>query len=256
MGEQLERFLVLHLFGPLQSWGPVAVGEHRGDEGRPTKSAVLGLLGAALGLSREEADVHEDLHRTLGFAVRVDAPGIVLKDYHTSQVPGSRKGKRWYTRREELGEQKLNTVLSDRYYRADACFTVVLWMREEGAFSLARLSQALARPRFHLYLGRKSCPPAWPLIPKIVEAPNLKVAFTEAPLPQLLREQVRGPRGAGRGQRVYWEGHDDSLTTQHLFHRRDGLASRRRWLFHAREERGGLLEPEGEAAPDHREGRD
>ena len=44
-------FLVFQLQAPLASWGEPAVGEYRGSCGYPGESALIGLLGAALGLA-------------------------------------------------------------------------------------------------------------------------------------------------------------------------------------------------------------
>lgn len=50
--------------------------------------------------------------------------------------------------------------LSERYYRADAAFAGFV----EGPSDLIDgLSQAILRPAFPLYLGRRSCPPTMPL---------------------------------------------------------------------------------------------
>lgn len=46
------RFLTATLYAPTGSFGDIAVGERRGTERRPTRSALLGLLGASLGIER------------------------------------------------------------------------------------------------------------------------------------------------------------------------------------------------------------
>ena len=48
----MSSVLVLRLEGPLQSWGERSRWDVRETADRPTKSAVIGLLGAALGLKR------------------------------------------------------------------------------------------------------------------------------------------------------------------------------------------------------------
>src|SRR6185295_12377864 len=66
----MPSFLVFRLYGPLASWGEVAVGEVRPSNLHPTRSALLGLLGAALGLRRSDEAALADLARTVRFAVR------------------------------------------------------------------------------------------------------------------------------------------------------------------------------------------
>ena len=74
--------LLLRLSGPMQSWGASSRFKQRATEQVPTKSGVLGLLAAAQG--RQRTDDLQDL-AALTFAVRVDQPGSLLRDYQTAQ---------------------------------------------------------------------------------------------------------------------------------------------------------------------------
>lgn len=235
----MESYLLFSLYGPMSAWGDIAVGEQRPSAGHPSKSAVLGLLAAALGVRRNEEERHKALAGGYAMAVRVDASGELLRDYHTSQVPPARRGVSYYTRRDELSCDKLNTILSQRDYRMDASYSIAIWMRSDSApWKLDVLASALQRPQFTLYLGRKSCPPSLPLQPRIIETNTLKEAFDEFPvqdnfLSALLRE--------GRA-RFYWESlsrdesgfSDDGVHM--VYNRRDHLLSRKRWQFAVREE--------------------
>ena len=127
----MRDFLLFTLWGPLAAAGEVAVGERRTGWDRPGRSAVLGLVAAALGIERQDEAAQTALDAGYGYAVRVEAEGVLLEDYHTAQVPPARKGRRWPTRRAELAEPGLETILSLRDYRADARHTVALWAREE-----------------------------------------------------------------------------------------------------------------------------
>ena len=69
-------------------------------------------------------------------AVRTDASGATLSDYHTAQVPESRRGARHATRRSELDVKPLQTILSRRDYRTDALFTIAIWARPDAPFGL------------------------------------------------------------------------------------------------------------------------
>ena len=64
----------------MAAWGSTAVGEVRPSAPHPTRSALLGLLAAALGLRRDDDERHEALGRMLRFAVRVDRPAQLLED--------------------------------------------------------------------------------------------------------------------------------------------------------------------------------
>ena len=111
----MTEYLLFRLYGPLASWGRVAVGGVRGSDAHPSKSAVLGLVAAALGLRRDDAAAQARLAAGYGFAVRVDAPGVLLRDYHTAQVPGRSALKRrpHATRRDQCRQalRRLDGVL-------------------------------------------------------------------------------------------------------------------------------------------------
>lgn len=131
--------LLLRLAGPLQAWGSTSKFNRRATEREPTHSGVVGLLAAALG--RRRTDPLDDL-AALRFAVRVDQPGRIIRDFHTAR-PGE--------------EQKDSPFVSERLYLSDAVFLVGL--EGESAF-LEKLDDALRCPAFPLFLGRRSCPPA------------------------------------------------------------------------------------------------
>ena len=77
--------LLLRLAAPLQAWGADSKFETRKTGREPTKSGVIGLLAAALGLRRDE---REALARLTGlrFGVRVEREGQLLVDYHTAKT--------------------------------------------------------------------------------------------------------------------------------------------------------------------------
>ncbi len=235
-------FLVFRLVGPMAAWGDIAVGERRGSWDVPSKSAVLGLLAAGLGLDRSDTNAHNALDRGLGFAVRQDVPGRPLRDFHTAQAPKTRKNARWRTRREELDSDDLNTVLSDRIYRIESIATPAVWVRDAGLIpSLAALENALRRPHFTPYLGRKACPLGCPPRPHIVQAEGLLAALDaydgaecEANLSLRSWPTIR-PRSSDRPRPVWFEiaaglDAEDALAPERRY-RRDGLTNRALWQF-------------------------
>jgi len=170
----MRDYLVFTIYGPMQGWGSVAVGEVRPAAQRPTRSGLLGLLAAALGVRRGDP-LLADLSRSARVAVREDRPGSVMLDYHTTQVPKEVKKRVFRTRRQELGtmlekDEKLNTILSRREYLMNAAFTACVWFEGEPPFAMEDIVEALNRPRLHVYFGRKSCSPGFPFKPEIVSA--------------------------------------------------------------------------------------
>ena len=125
----MTDFLLFTLYAPLASWGDIAVGGARNSWDRPSRSAVLGLLAAALGIPREKQERHAALDIGYGLAVRLDAGGTSLQDFHTVQTaaePEIRKmfgRKRPASRRALLSVEFRQTILSRRELREDALAT-------------------------------------------------------------------------------------------------------------------------------------
>lgn len=153
--------LVLRLAAPMQSWGTSSQFNRRATDDRPSKAGIVGLLACALGRDRG-ADV-DDL-TALPMAVRVDQPGTVMVDYHTVSTfdgaPLLSSNTNAKGRQTSTGPAK-RTHITRRSYLHDAVFVVVLSGERE---LLTQLAAALRHPTWALFLGRRSCPPAGPLL--------------------------------------------------------------------------------------------
>ncbi len=236
----MPRFLVIQLFGPLASWGDIAVGEQRPSLPHPTKSAVLGLVAAALGYRRGNDGQHQQLHDRLQLAVRIDAFGGLLTDFHAAQAPSqaelrrARKKTTIATRADELLRvADLTTILSRRDYYMDAVALAAFGELEPGDPSLEKIAEALTAPNFALYLGRRSCSPALPLAPRIVEAASIVEALRahsgDDQYQQVLKLLSSTRNVAVRT--ILWEGDVANTPPTTTLVRRDALLSRRRWQF-------------------------
>lgn len=237
------EFLVFHLHGPMASFGEIAVGEYRPSSAHPTKSAIMGLVAAALGIQRGDEEGQAELFRNFGYGVFVLHEGVLLRDYHTIQTPtaSSLKKQPAFTRRDELNREQaaIKTILSSRDYRQGAWYRVVLWKRS-GSMELAKLRDSLEKPKYTLYLGRKSCPLAIPLEPKICEAQGAVEALRTAShsLDAELEKVFTGwsPKKTIRG-RIYLDedGALEDLPARKI-RRWDEPISRKRWQFRERTE--------------------
>lgn len=241
------NYLVFQLQASLSAWGETAVGEFRPTANYPSESALLGLLAAALGIRREEEEKHAALRAGYGFAIGVLSSGRLLRDYHTVQVPGrvSLKNRPHNSRRDELNlpKDELNTILSTRDYRQDAASLIAVQGRDGAPYALTDLAQALAKPRFTLYLGRKACPPAAPLNPQIMTAENALTALQ-------VYQQKLAERGGGTAlafERIVWGAGIEPGTTCDLeVVRKDRVLSRGHWQFGDRVEYVALAPQRGQ----------
>lgn len=172
--------LLLRLAGPMQSWGTQSRFSIRDTGREPSKSGVIGLLCAALG--RPRAEPVADL-AALILGVRVDREGSLLVDYQTAGG-AHRRGDTYGVARAD--GSKGGTVLSNRYYLADADFLVGLMATTaEQVALLGELDRALAVPVWQLALGRKAFVPGVP--PRLPDNAPLGPGLREGELLDVLR---------------------------------------------------------------------
>jgi len=139
--------LLLKLEGPMQSWGYRSRFDYRDTALEPTRSGVIGLVCAAMGIARGEEISGFDVLR---MGVRIDEPGRPERDYQTASDVVKADGS------------GTDNVQSWRDYLADASFTVGL--QSEDRVLLDSIARALRSPIWPLFLGRKSYPLAVPPI--------------------------------------------------------------------------------------------
>ncbi|MBO9401317.1 type I-E CRISPR-associated protein Cas5/CasD [Shimia sp. R9_3] len=176
-------YIVFSLVAPMGSFGGLAGHERRGSDAAPGRSALLGLLGAALGIRRDDDAGQRALDRWQT-AVGVLNDGPPLQDFHTVQTVPSANIKAPATRADALRALKPsdNAVITRRDYRMDCVFVVAIWDGEDAD----RMIAAMRQPLFTPYLGRKSCPLAAPMAPIMVVAENVVEALSAAQLPDWL----------------------------------------------------------------------
>ena len=174
--------LLLRFAAPMQAWGADSRFDIRKTNREPTKSGVVGLLAAALGLQRD-APLNELTALRMG--VRVDQEGVLLRDFH--MVHGEK-----------------SSYVTTRYYLCDAVFLVGVFSEDEVL--MRRLEEAVRNPAFPLFLGRRSCPPEGRVCLGLREM-TLEDALTSEPSlaahgavqqTERLRMVLEDPRGTAR----------------------------------------------------------
>jgi CRISPR system Cascade subunit CasD len=174
----------------MQAWGTQSHFGHRDTGREPSKSAIIGLLCAALGWSRDHPSEDLQALTDLRMGVRVDREGIIRRDFQTAGMGGIWKVS---------GGVKRDLVLSDRYYLADAKFLVGL---EGDADTLQALQTALQNPVWFLFLGRKAFIPServW--LPDGLQPADLETTLAAYPWlgrgepPDQLRLVIEDPDG-------------------------------------------------------------
>lgn len=168
-----EAHLALVLEAPLQSWGFASRFQRRTTAMHPTKSGLVGLFAAALGLDKHAPGEPEGIAALARLEMSFftlerrdpsrrnrDRGGLLairrLEDYHT--VEGTRKAS---------GKIDDGTVQTYRHYLLDARFGVLVktpadWRLPDGR-DAAALAEALRDPKWGVWLGRKCCLPSGPI---------------------------------------------------------------------------------------------
>ncbi len=165
----MPGFLLLRLQAPLMSFGGPMVDNVGRTRSFPGQAQITGLLGNALGYRHAEADLLERLQTRLRLAAALARAGEVLRDYHTVDLGRPHLTDTGWTTRgtPEIrgGASGDTTHIRYRWYLADALVVVALTLdpaAEEP--SLATLAEALRHPARPLFIGRKTCLPASPIM--------------------------------------------------------------------------------------------
>lgn len=137
------KTLTIRLAAPLQSYGNEATFNLRTSFQYPSKSAVLGMIAAGLGYRREDNQKLQALNK-LKYAVRVEQSGHMMTEFQTVEYHKS--------------ASRTARKLTYRNFLQDAVFVAAVGS-DDDAF-INKIEYAIMHPKFQLYLGRRSNPPA------------------------------------------------------------------------------------------------
>lgn len=129
----MSQYLVFQLHEPMASWGVDAPGEVRHSHELPSRSALLGLLAAALGIRRDEEERLNAFNRHYQFLLCASGNPRWARDYHTVQMPKEVRKARYFSRREELQDPELlSALISRRDYYTDAWWMIAVSATPDG----------------------------------------------------------------------------------------------------------------------------
>jgi CRISPR system Cascade subunit CasD len=177
-----EKCLALLLDGPMQSWGAASRFQRRTTGLYPTKSGVIGLICAAMGLAKGSSEEDEKLRKLAKLRMDVlflpwpkwwiDQPQATrrsdwveprrIEDYHTVGGGFDPETQPDSVPRTASGKPDKDATVSRREYLYDARFGIIL-VGDSNLLNDA--ANALRNPVWGTWLGRKSCVPAAPVLP-------------------------------------------------------------------------------------------
>ena len=159
------KTLILKTEG-MSAYGLQTFDVHRKINHFPTRSAIIGLLGAALGITRENHQQLYSLSKKVKIAVQVNNTGQKIVDYHTVQ-----------NFRSPMGKIQKGTKPTYREYWCDSQYSFAITADDD---TIELLRTQVKAPVFTLFQGRKSCPLTRPLFDSVVKNDNPANALKES----------------------------------------------------------------------------
>lgn len=200
------RILVLRLDAPLVSFGAPAIDQNGVVQAFPALSMLTGLIANALGWEHRDIDQIEGLQERLRYAARIDRRGEAVVDYQTVDLAMEwmlPENAGWTTRGRvayRAGASGGGTHQRYRHYRADSVHTLALTLVGGEPPSPDEAAEALREPARPLFIGRKCCLPAAPVLLDVVDGTSLVSVL--ASIPRSTRAD------SGRLPACWWDGHD------------------------------------------------
>lgn len=154
----MSHFILMHLEAHRMSWGSNSYSMERNTDLIPTRSGVGGLIANAMGLNRDDPDI-DSLMKQIRISVKVLRSGNPYTDYqniHFWDVSSPEDDQTDGYQEIVVNKQ------SWRDYLTDAAFQVALEVLP-GRFTPEEVLYYLKNPIRPLYLGRKVCPPSYPV---------------------------------------------------------------------------------------------
>ena len=165
-GDSSMQYLILKFDGVMQAWGGHTFEDYRPTELFPTRSGIIGVIAACLGIEREDHTNLQSLSGSVELTVRSESRDERAKitrimDFHTVQ-----------NARKVDGSNRSDPIVSKRQYLCDSIFTVAVGQGECARYDLDSIATAVKKPIFTPFLGRRSCPLSRPLFETWIEADN------------------------------------------------------------------------------------
>jgi CRISPR system Cascade subunit CasD len=149
----------------------------------PTRSMIVGIIGAAVGLGYDQPHVLQKLQDTMRLVIVVHRAGVVIRDYQTVRLSLPHMiGPMWWHDGQRLGVMEREggdperTITGERPLTCDYDATVIVELLPGAPFSAEDILNALRSPIYPLTVGQRSCIPSMPIAGKQLDSPTLENA--------------------------------------------------------------------------------
>ena len=169
------NYIKLNFNGIMQHYSPIKYvvtapsSTYYRTERVPTKKAVIGLISASMGLSRN-SDKISDLYESVACLYSVKKSGTVITDYQTVRPIGDNA----FTT--VSGKKTTDAIIKTVEYLQDYKFNVYVGADDD---TLKLIYDALCNPVYHQYFGKRSCIPSEPIVTefKLISEEDLKDVY-------------------------------------------------------------------------------
>lgn len=207
---------------------------------------MLGLLAAALGYGRHDAEAHDALSAGVLIAVCGHGARRVADDYRTVQTIQPLQHEAFPTRGHALASaRRLHTMTGWRQHIEDGLWRVFV---TSAGTPLDGLAMALHQPAFNLCLGRREHPIALPLDPRLIDGGLTEGLSSYPPTPSLPGLWI-ADRVCRTGGDLWWDPGFPGAPAGRGRTVVDQPVDRARWRFRPREQRWGALADVAVQAP-------
>lgn len=221
----------------MASWGEISVGNLRPTSGRPTKSSLIGLISASLGLDRFDEASQKTLYMDYDYVVISSGTESEMKDYatvQTSKIETDEKYTALPPRPLELSRKNVETMLVDRRYLCNGYYSVIVIPNNDAKYSLEEIADALRRPKYTPYLGRKSCPLSFPMMPSIEAYDDLMALIENKSFEPFMHDEFQESRYLSKNKQSMnivstYQIDSNKPSIRHVRH--DDMPNRSNWLF-------------------------
>lgn len=179
------EIFTLHWRGPMASQAGSRIDGFGQSQAIPSRSAIAGLLGAALGISVGSRELVE-LADAFNYAVEIRKPGAPITDYQTADLTKMKSDTMWWFNDGRVGVVKregskgaLTTRVQNRPLLCDVDMVVYICLQDNVRWSAEELIEALLTPKFPLSLGRENCPPSGRIAGAKLDCTSLEEALSE-----------------------------------------------------------------------------
>lgn len=170
------KYLTLRFSGVLQYYSSktnTTLKQNYPTDFYPTRNAIIGLIGSAMGINREDFnDFRANLESKISTKYKsLSTKASILEDFQTVRPL---KSQQYYMNKQNNrnsffsveGKQKNTPIIKNIQYLQDADFEVYVGSEDEQL--LKDIYDAIRNPVYALYFGKRSCVPNKPIVTEFI----------------------------------------------------------------------------------------